>query len=371
MFHVKQLGDVIMKYYELTKILKKKATYNMIIGERSNGKTYSVLKHCLEQYVKKGGEFAIIRRWREDVIGRRASGIFSALNSDGTVEKLTNGEFTFVYYYAGKFYLANRDDKGKTIYSDTDCCGYTFALSENEHNKSTSYPKVTNIFFDEFLTKNAYLADEFVLFMNTLSTIIRQRDDVTIFMCGNTVNKYSPYFKEFGLNHVAKQKQGTIDVYTYGNSKLKVAVEYCGTLVEQKKNNFYFAFNNPKLSMITSGVWELNIYPHLPFKYYPKDILYTFFIDFEDNLLQCEIISNNSGDMILYIHRKTSKLQNEKQDLIFTLQDTGSRNIVKNILKPFNNVTSKIVWFFSNSKVFYQDNEVGNIVENYLNICRS
>ena len=32
------------KYYSLTEILKKKAIYNMIIGERSNGKTYSVLE---------------------------------------------------------------------------------------------------------------------------------------------------------------------------------------------------------------------------------------------------------------------------------------------------------------------------------------
>ena len=56
------------------------------------------------------------------------------------------------------------------------------------------------ILFDEFITKGMYLTDEFMAFMNTLSTIIRQRDNVKIFMCGNTVNKFNPYFEEMGLN---------------------------------------------------------------------------------------------------------------------------------------------------------------------------
>ena len=33
------------KYYTLTRILRADATYNIVIGQRSNGKTYAVLKH--------------------------------------------------------------------------------------------------------------------------------------------------------------------------------------------------------------------------------------------------------------------------------------------------------------------------------------
>ena len=35
------------KFYSLSAILKKNCTYNVIFGERSNGKTYSVLKYGL------------------------------------------------------------------------------------------------------------------------------------------------------------------------------------------------------------------------------------------------------------------------------------------------------------------------------------
>ncbi|MFV3037454.1 phage DNA encapsidation protein, partial [Klebsiella pneumoniae] len=95
------------------------------------------------------------------------------------------------------------------------------------HDKSTSFPDIDLIIFDEFLTNRLYLNDEFILFMNTVSTIVRRREDVKIYMLGNTVNKYCPYFAEMGLEHIPKMTQGTIDVYAYGNSDLTVAVEYC------------------------------------------------------------------------------------------------------------------------------------------------
>ena len=63
------------KFYTLDRIKKKKAVYNVIIGERSNGKTYAVLLEGLKTYLKTGGQIAYIRRWKEDITGKRASGI--------------------------------------------------------------------------------------------------------------------------------------------------------------------------------------------------------------------------------------------------------------------------------------------------------
>ena len=359
------------KYYSLDRILKKNSTYNVIFGERSNGKTYSALKYGVEEYFKTGGQLAIVRRWKEDITGRRASDVFSAINSNDEVFKISGGKYKGITYFASKFYLCNYDEKGKTIYNiDTDCIGYVFALSDMEHNKSVSYPKITTIVFDEFITKYTYLQDEFVLFMNTVSTIVRQRTNVKIFMLGNTVNKYCPYFTEMGLTHILKMEQGTIDIYTYGDSELKVAVEYCGNTKSNKKNNFYFAFNNPKLEMITGGAWELDIYPHLPMKYKPKDIKFTYFILFNDNILQCEVISIN-GEMFTYIHLKTTELQDTGKDLIYSLEYNHKLNYNRCIYKPINKLQERILWFFKTDRVYYQDNVVGDVVSNYLKICRN
>ena len=360
-----------VKYYNLQNILSKKCVYNIIFGERSNGKTYSVLKYALEQFEKTGGQLAIVRRWKEDIIGRRASDIFNAINENNEVEKITKGKYTGVTYYASKFYLCNYDENGKPVYNiETDCFAYSFALSEMEHNKSISYPKITTIMFDEFLTKHVYLQDEFILFMNTISTIVRQRSNVIIFMLGNTVNKYCPYFEEMGLKHIKEMVQGSIDVYTYGESELKVAVEYCANISKQKKSNLYFAFNNPKLHMITNGAWELDIYPHLPIKYKPKDIIFYYFIVFGGNTYQCEVIQDKNGEMFTYIHIKTTELKDNTKDLIYTLDYNYGLNYNRNIYKPISELQKRLLWFFQTDRVFYQSNEVGDSISNYLKICK-
>lgn len=358
-----------MKYYSLNKINKKNATYNVIFGERSNGKTYATLKQVLENYFSNGSQFAYIRRWSVDVQPKRMNNLFNAIIEDGYLEKLSGGKFTAIFYRTGRFYLCTYNDKGKPIYNEEDIIGYAFSLSENEHNKANSYPRVTTIIFDEFLTNKIYLPDEFILFMNTVSTIVRQRTNVKIYMLGNTVNKFCPYFKEMGLTNILTMKQGTIDVYTYGETKLKVAVEYADSKKKFKKNNFYFAFNNPKLKMITGGAWELNIYPHAPVKWKPKNILFTYFIDFNDSLYQCEII-NKDDNVFTYIHEKTTPIKNPDKDIIYTLDYNPKINYNINILKPLNDYQNKITWFFTHDRVYYQNNNVGDAINNYLKICK-
>lgn len=363
------LGKRKPKYYSLDKIKQEKAVYNVIFGERSNGKTYAVLLEGVKQFLDNGSHIAVIRRWKEDIIGSRASGVFNALNENDEISKLSDGEYKGVTYRASKFYLCNYDETGKPIYNDDDLLGHTFALSDNEHNKSVAYPRVKTILFDEFLTKHVYLTDEFVLFMNTVSTIVRQRTDVTIYMLGNTVNNYSPYFNEMGLTHVSKMTQGTIDVYKYGKSNLTVAVEYCASSNQRTESNFYFAFNNPKLEMITSGAWELDLYPHAPIKFKPKHIEFIFFIEFNGSIYQCEIVVVDDITFI-FIHDKTTPIQKPDEDLIYSLAYNPRMNYNRSIFKPINKVQEKILWYFRTERVYYQNNEVGHAIDNYMKEVR-
>lgn len=354
-------------YYDPQPLLSKKATYSMVFGERSNGKTYAFLRYMLEAYIRHGYQGALIRRWKEDYRGKRGQQMFEALNP--LISKLTNGQYSRTYYYSGKWYLASKDTVTDSIVPASEPFCYGFALSDMEHDKSTSYPRVKTIFFDEFLTRQYYLPDEFVTFMNVISTIVRQRDDVRIIMAGNTVNQYCPYFTEMGLTNVKDMKKGAIDIYTYGNSKLKVAIEYADSISnEGKPSDVYFAFNNPKLEMITGGAWELAMYPHLPNKFTRNQIEFTFFMEFNNQLLQAEVVQNSIG-VFIYFHRKTTPLQSDNNDLIFSLEDDENPMHVRNIVHSTLNVSKKIFSFFRNSKVFYQDNEVGEIVRNYLMQC--
>lgn len=355
------------KFYSLKSILTKNAQYNVIFGERSNGKTYSVLLYGLQRYADTGEQLAIVRRWNDDFTGKRGATMFDAIVSNGEISRLTHGKWTGVYYYASKWFLCRYDDDKRT--TDESPFAYGFSISAMEHDKSTSYPNITTICFDEFLSRNAYIPDEFVLFMNVVSTIIRHRTNVKIFMLGNTVNRYCPYFKEMGLTHIKEMKPGDIDVYRYGDTALTVAVEYTTPNRTGKDSDLYFAFDNPKLSMITGGAWEIDIYPHCPTKFKPSEILFTYFIEFSGDLLQCEIVQHEDL-LFTFIHRKTGELKNPDDDLIYSPEFSPRSNWKRKITRPASSLERKIADFYLKDKVFYADNEVGEIVRNYLLWCR-
>ena len=371
-----------IKYWDIRNVLSINARYMLIIGERSNGKTYGTITYCLEEYFKNGSEFAYIRRWDEDLVGKKGESLFNAHIKNGVIRKLSKGKWNHVVYKSRAYYFAFVDDEG-VMTVDVRPFAYAFALTQGEHYKSNSYPDIRNIIFDEFLTRGMYLPDEFVIYQNVLSTIIRQRDDVKIFMLGNTVNKYCPYFKEMGLNRIQNQKAGTIDVYEYGNTGLRVAVEYCSMNATEKKSNVYFAFNNPRLEMIKTGAWEIDIYPHYPRDIYSGinpllDIKYTFFIQFEGNTLQCEIIykkvdkdDNPKPCYFLFIHQKTTPIKEDKKTLIYSQDSNPLPNYRRKITKATSNLERKIQQFFAKDKVFYSDNETGEIMRNYLIWCKA
>ena len=365
-----------MKYYEIEKILTDfpDCQYYLVIGERSNGKTYSTLRHALKKNVETGEQFAYVRRWGEDIRKKEMTQLFSAHVENGEVIRLTKGRWDNVIVVGGRFYFSRlvQEEKkeGKIvdkIEQSEEPIGFAFDLNSMEHYKSISYPKITTVIFDEFLSRNGYLPNEFILFTNTLSTIIRQRNNVTVFMLGNTVNQYCPYFKEMGLTHIKDQKQGTVDIYNYGTSGLKVAVEYCESTKRSggKKSDVYFAFDNPELQMITEGSWEIAIYPHKPARFAPKDIAFIFFIEFENDIVQGEFVSLDSGPFIFF-HMKTGPIKNPDSDIVYTTRPNEKWNYKACITKHDDQMSRIICKFIRENRCFYATNEVGEIVRNYL-----
>ena len=368
------------KYYDGTRIDSTDADYRIIFGDRSNGKTYHVLLNGLVRWWESGERdmTAIIRRWNDDFIGENSSRTcYDSLNFNGEgvnmVTKITKNKYSSIHYWGGRFYLYTINDNGEEVRTDK-YIGIAFSLNTWEHSKGGQFPFITTILFDEFITRSRYLEDEFVIFSNVLSTIIRKREDkIVIYMCGNTINKYTcPYFSEMGLTRVDKMKRGEIDIYQYGDSLLKVAVEYTSPTNVKTKASKYFAFDNPRLKMITGqgdDTWELLLYPHCPHKFYRTDIVFTFFIIHDLHVCQCEVVEID-GATFVYIHRKSTPLKDEVNDLIYTRDPSHLPNHVMNIYRPVDDITKKILSFFSAEKIFYQDNDVGEIVNAYLLSCK-
>lgn len=344
------------------------AAYYVIFGPRSNGKSYAVHEYAIDRYYNHGGEqLALLRRWSDDFKGNRGQQMFANQASTGNIRRITKGEWTDTYYYRSAWYLCRYTDEGERITDETPFA-FAFAVSSMEHDKSVAYPHITTVLFDEFIAKSGYITDEFVLFQNALKTIIRERTNVRIYMLANTINRYCPYFKEMGLSHAKDMKPDTIDVYTFGESKLKVAVEYSDAM-KSESNDRYFAFDNPKLQMISGVGWEIDIYPHLPRKYKPKDVMLTYFIEYDDELMQCEIIVVD-GQRFTFVHPKTTPLKDPDKDIIYSTKYDPRPNWARKITKPSTPWQKKIALDWLTDKVFYSDNSIGDLCRNYLEFCR-
>lgn len=359
-----------IKYWDINNILKYNAHYNVVYGERSNGKTYGTLEYGLKEYFSNGSQIAYIRRWDEDLKGVKGSSIFKPLL--GLIIKLSKGKYNSYKYRSRAWFFTHVDADGVTDREDLEPFAYAFSLNTYEHYKSTSYPKVGLIIFDEFLTRQNYLQDEFVAFQHTLSTIIRLRNDIKIFMLGNSVNKYSIYFQEMGLTNIKNQEKGTIQLYKYGESGLRVAVEYSDFPTKEKKSNVYFAFNNPKLEMIKNGGWEMDIYPHFPIEcrpLLPKEVLYKFFIVFDEQIIQGDIIKKPDR-VFLFFHRKTTPIKDDNTNLVYQCDYDSRRNYRRKITRPITPLEKYIATLFNKDKIFFQDNEVGEVIRNYMIWCK-
>lgn len=358
------------KYYSLDQIDKINSQYKMIIGERSNGKTYSILKKMIDIYLDHGGKSAYVRRWELDIKKARCERLFSGLIENEYIKKASKGRFNSVYYRTGTFWLCNNESGSNELDEQPFCA--CFAISQGEHDKGGTFSQdVELVCFDEFCTRYQYLPDEFILWTNVLSTIVRTQSKSVVYMLANTVSKTCLYFNEMGLNHVKDMKQGEIEVYTYGNSDLKVAVEYVKPMEKSSKpSDVYFAFDNPRLNMIKNGAWEIAIYPHLPEKYRMNEIVMMFFIKFDGELLQCDIVRKPATSFI-YIHQKTSEIQNEDRDIIYTTEYDARPNWFRNIYTTTYPFQKKIARLMKMEKLYFQTNEIGEVFRGYVNWCRT
>lgn len=252
-----------IKWYSLDNILKYDSQYYIIMGERSNGKTYAVCKYLIDQFFKHGKQFAYVKRYEEDIKAKYMSEVFTHLE-DYLLEEYHHR----IKFYRGQWLVYEDGTDGKI--NECEVIGYAFSIVLVNRTKGTSYPKVDNILFEEFMSIDCtYLNDELNLFLNLVSTIVRQRTTPKVFMLANTISKYSPYTAALGLK-IHRQNKGSIITKTYSDPdgfNTKFTIERTANVnVFNNKDNVnktvYNIFGNSGVGrMITTGDFETHAYP--------------------------------------------------------------------------------------------------------------
>ena len=260
------------------------------------------MEQCLKKAIKQEKcTFVVIRRLSEDI----KNGFIEEYFTDMPISKLTKGKYNRVVGYRDGIYLA-KDDGEKTVKGLQ--IGKAMALSNDERYKSRAYPDVTDIVYEEFVTKKLYLRDEVNRLMNLVSTILRRRNG-KVWLIANSISRVCPYFKEWGLRGIPTMKQGQIDLYKVlrgVDDVVKIAVEYCGNAGEEKSHMFFGKF----AKSIDGGAWECDDYPKLP----EGDICYHYSIGFKYNDFGFIIwLCSLDSDAFLYI----KPARKVKDDFVF------------------------------------------------------
>mgnify|MGYP003302607150 FL=1 len=358
------------EYYSYSGIMEIDAVYRMIIGQRSNGKTFGWCRLALEHFFDFGLASAYVRRLDEMIKPKIIADLFTP-HIDYIIEK-SGGDWNGFEYRSNCFILVRREKdslgNAEIAARDTKPFCRTYAISTVETTKGPDRGAVWSICFDEFITRSYYLANEFILFQNVCSSIIRDRPGVHIFMLANTVSKFCPYFREMGLYRITKQEQGTIDVYKIGKSGSQIAVEYCAELERVKKNvSKYFAFDNPQLEMIQAGAWELALYRHAPPELSQYPIAHTFFVIHEGRTVQGDI-HLYKGYPIIFFHPKTTEIQRPEKTIIYDNDTITDGNPLHSCAVANGACKAMRIIFdlIKTKRTFYADNDTGETVAAWL-----
>ena len=360
----------VPEYYDYTEIMKIDAVYRIIIGQRSNGKTFGWCEQCIDAYIDFGLPSAYVRRLDEMIKPKIITDLFTP-HAEYIAER-TGGDYNGIDYRSNCFTFVRRekDSNGNAVIVARDPVPFcrTYAISTVETTKGADHGKIWSVCFDEFITRGYYLANEFIMFQNLLSSIIRDRPGIHVFMLANTVSKFCPYFKEMGLYRITKQEQGTIDIYKIGKTGNCIAVEYCAMVEAVKKTvSDYFAFENPQLEMIHSGAWELALYRHAPPALSDYRIILTFFVQVEDRTIQGDIHLYKDFP-IIFFHPKTTPIRNERNTIIYNNTDVFDGNPLHSVSvrNRINRAMDVIYQLITTKKTFYADNDTGEAIAAWL-----
>ena len=92
--------------------------------------------------------------------------------------------------------------------------------------------------------------------------------------------------------------------------------------------------------MITEGKWELGIYPHVSWKLYHENIVYSFIIVFNNKKYQGDIYNDDNG-VYIYIHEKTTDIK--VNSLVFSLESVPNKLYNVSVFTGGNKVLNFII----------------------------
>lgn len=290
-----------MRYYSDEKIKEVGALYNIIFGGRSNGKSTAICKSLIDDHMHhKIKQFGRVLRFITDA---RDDLMTAWFQSDYLMEYTRDTYGKEVWYDGQKWYFINAGDDPFAKKTPKEYFGRVFILNTEYKYKSAQFPDINRLIMEEFVLLNSadYLPVEFELFMSLISTINRDRNDLTVWLIGNTLNKANPYFEGLGIN-IDKLHIYPNQIRTLRNRRgVKYAVEYAQmSYTEEKEIPDILKIDGNEIAFEGDFEVDSNVYDAETMKRFLKKSNATYcatllYRDSEIYLYKCELTRNQVG----------------------------------------------------------------------------
>lgn len=154
----------------------------ILIGGRGIGKTTGLDYRAVQEWERKGKEFVYVRRYKSELM--KSKGILDKILPGVTTRGIGKGGFEFMH---GKRRIG---------------FGVTLAM-QSTFKSGVDFSNVNLLIYDEAVLKRGgnlrYLADEMTELFELISTVFRDRTDYRIFIMGNNMDIFNPYFEYFSI----------------------------------------------------------------------------------------------------------------------------------------------------------------------------
>ena len=378
-----------MVYYSSDNIARENATYNLIYGERSNGKSYDIKhKWGLEYFVNKNrklffddesitpddllnikGRFVLVRRTAEQLKNERIESYFS----DCDIRRITNGKYNIISVYRKEIYFSNYDVE-KNIVKRGIKIGYAIPLSLEQNYAGSSFLDVENIIVEEFMSREeGYLRRESTKLQNLYSTIDRKRGTTKVWLVGNAISRICPYLYDWGLIDMVKnQPQGDIITkeMSAGFDKIenrevfvKLALEFC-----ESSGRTSFAFGEHS-EMLNTGVWQTDKQPTLENDFRKYEQILKIGFEYMGFKYLGRLLADNNSNLFWFISPFTKKENFKDVILIFSDKiniDRKYQRDIYNIALNHPKLKNILNNTFKESMIFYSDDLTGTEFKNAI-----
>ena len=297
-----------VEFYDYNRIKSYNALFNFILSPRGNGKTYGAKRFVIKRFLKYGEQFIYVRRYKTEF--KKLKLFFDDIRNE--------------------FPNVKMEVKGKTFFINEKVAGYAIALSTSQTEKSTAYPDVTSIIFDEFIIDKShirYLPNEVEVFLDLFETVARFRENVRAYFLANKVTLVNPYFKYFDCipkreNRFSTFKDGEIVVEQFTSEsfiEMKKKTRF-GRLISGTKYGDY-AIDNKSLRDSSTFITKDK----------PKDLFFLLSVIYKNEELGFWI-SFKEG--LCYVNKSVQK--NSQARFTITKEDHNINLVMAEKLSNFN-----------------------------------